>query len=307
MTLLPALILLVSWLLSPQAPLAPAVQTSSTGIHHALLGTGGETFLLGSDGATRWTYPASTRDGWVLPDGRILLAVNRSAEYPGGAVVELDKTGKPDLVFKGSQYEVDTVQPLPGGRLMLTESGENPRVLEIDRKGKVLATVALQCQKENHHMQTRMARKLKNGNYLVPHALDKVVKEYAPDGRVVWSVDTPDWPFTAIRLPSGNTLIGCTRGNLVIEVNGEGKTVWKLTNDDLPAALIKDACGVQRLQNGNTVVTSYGAGGADETKMIEVTPGKRLVWSLKSGRAHGIHTFQILDDRGLPMRGAVLK
>ena len=307
MSFLPALFLLLSGLLPIQEAHPPAVQTSSLGIRHAILATGGETFLLGSDGATRWTYPGSTRDGWVLPDGHILLAVNRSGEYPGGAVVELDKSGKTVVVFKGSQDEVDTVQPLPGGRLMLTESGETPRVLEIDSKGKVLATVALQCQKADHHMQTRMARKLKNGNYLVPHAFDKVVKEYAPDGRVVWSVETPDWPFTAIRLPNGNTLIGCTRGNLVIEVNAEGKTVWKLTNDDLPSPLIKDACGVQRLPNGNTVVTSYGASGVDDTKMIEVTPDKKLVWTLKSGRGHGIHTFQILDDRGLPIRGAALK
>ncbi|GIT38773.1 MAG: hypothetical protein Ct9H300mP7_6940 [Verrucomicrobiota bacterium] len=34
-------------------------------------------------------------------------------------------------------------------------------------------------------MQTRMARKLPNGNYLVPHLLAFKVKEYKPDGTVV--------------------------------------------------------------------------------------------------------------------------
>ena len=92
----------------------------------------------------------------------------------------------------------------------------------------------LQAQTKDHHLQTRMARKLANGNYLVPQLLDKVVREYTPEGKVVWEVKTPDWPFTAIRLDDGNTLIGCTLGNLVIEVDPKGEIVWQVTNDDLP-------------------------------------------------------------------------
>lgn len=303
------LILSLSWCMLPSSGALHddppvAVQTSEIGIRHAVFATGGETFMLSAEGKTVWTYPDGSRDGWVLPNGHILLAVNRSKEFPGGAVVEVDRTGTRHFVFKGSQDEVDTVQPLPGDKIMLTESGENPRLMEIDRAGKVLLTVPLACQKENHHMQTRMARKLKNGHYLVPHLIDKAVKEYAADGSVVWSVSTPDWPFTAIRLDNGHTLIGCTRGNLVIEVDKAGKTVWQIANSDLPSPMIKDACGVMRLPNGNTVLTSYGAGGADETKLMEVTPDKKLVWTLKTGLAHGVHTFQILDDRERPLRGA---
>ena len=111
----------------------------------------------------------------------------------------------------------------------------------------------LQAQTKDHHLQTRMARKLANGNYLVPQLLDQVVREYTPEGKIVWEVKTPDMPFTAIRLDDGNTLIGCTLGNLVIEVDRDGKTVWQVTNDDLPGKPINDACGVQRLPNGNTV------------------------------------------------------
>jgi len=285
-----------------------AVQQSDTGIRHSILITGGETLMLSADGKTIWSYPGGSRDGWVLPNGDILLAVNKTDEFPGGAILQIDRAGKRVFAFKGSQDEVDTVQPLPNGQIMLTESGAKPCIVEIDRTGKIKHQIPLKCQLENHHMQTRMARKLKNGNYLVPHAFDKVVKEYAPNSSgVVWSVPTPDWCFTAIRLPDGHTLIGCTRSNTVIEVDKEGKTFWQLTNSDLPAPYIKDACGVQRLANGNTVVTSYGAGGADEIKMIEVTREKKVVWTLKTGRAHGVHTFQILDDRQRPLRGEVWK
>ena len=64
---------------------------------------------------------------------------------------------------------------------------------------------------------------------------DKVVREYAPDGKIVWEFKTPDdpkeaWPFTAIRLPSGNTLVDLTHSNMSVEVDPSGKVVWQLTN-----------------------------------------------------------------------------
>jgi hypothetical protein len=148
-----------------------------------------------------------------------------------------------------------------------------------------------------------MARKLPNGNYLVPQLLDKVVREYSPDGKVVWEAKTPEepkecWPFTAIRLASGNTLVTLTHGAEVVEFDKDGKIAWRLTNADLPTPLLKDPCGAQRLPNGNTVITSYGQGKPGEVKMLEVTPEKKVVWMLRDDRKHGIHEFQVLDTNG---------
>jgi hypothetical protein len=240
-----------------------------------------------------WEYPHSSRDGWVLEDGRVLLALSKSKSYPGGAAVEVDKGGKVLFEFKGTQGEVNTVQPLGGGRVLLTEAGDRPRILEVDRDGKVLVEVPIRAQTKDHHLQTRMTRKLGSGNYLVPQLLDRVVREYDPKGKVVWEVKTPHMPFTAIRLPDGNTLIGCTLGNLVIEVDKGGKEVWRLSNDDLPGKPINDACGVQRLANGNTVVTSHHAT-AGQLKLLEVTREKKLVWTYTDDRKSGIHDFQVL-------------
>jgi hypothetical protein len=277
-------------------------KTAAT-IKHSFLVTGGETKIVNGDGATIWTYPRSTRDGWVLANGNILLTVSQDKkDYPGGAVVEVDREGRVLWEFKGTQAEVNTSQLLPNGRIMLTEAGPNPRLLEVDRAGRIVVQFPIACQLTNFHMQSRMARKLANGNYLIPQLLDKVVREYAPDGNVVWEVKTPNWPFTAIRLPNGNTLINCTYGNVSLEVNPAGQTVWQLGNADLPEALIKDACGGQRLPNGNTVITSYGIG-VKRTKLIEVTPDKQMVWSYTDNTPHGIHHFQILDTNGQPLAG----
>ncbi len=92
-------------------------------------------------------------------------------------------------------------------------------------------------------MQTRMARQLKNGNFLVPHLLAFAIKEYAPDGKVVRRFKTDfeelggrpaeNWPFTAIRLDNGNTLVSLTHGNKVIELDPSGAVVWIVNNDDV--------------------------------------------------------------------------
>jgi hypothetical protein len=213
--------------------------------------------------------------------------------------------------YKGTQSEVNTSQALPNGNILLTEAGPEPRLLEIDRTGKVVVEFPLQCQKTNHHMQSRMARKLANGNYLVPQLLDKVVREYTPKGEIVWEYKTPDeprdsWPFTAIRLPNGNTLVNLTHGNWVVEVDPKGQIVWQVTNKDLPDAPLKDPCGAQWLPNGNIVVTSYAAKG-DALKLIEINRDKKIVWSRQDGKPHGIHEFQILDTNGKPLESEIYK
>lgn len=275
-------------------------------ISHGFLATGAETFIVDAAGKTTWKYPHSSRDGWVLDNGNVLLALSKSKTYPGGAVVEVDKDGKIVFEFKGSQAEVNTVQPLGDGKVLLTEAGDKPKILEVGRDGKVIAEVAIDAQTKDHHLQTRMTRKLPNGNYLVPQLLDKVVREYDPKGKVVWETKTPNMPFTAIRLPDGNTLVGCTWGNLVIEVDKAGKEVWRLSTDDLPGKPLNDACGVQRLDNGNTVVTSYRTA-AKKTKLLEVTREKKVVWTYTDDRPSGIHHFHILDGNGKPFEKPALR
>jgi hypothetical protein len=287
-------------------------QESPSGITHALLALGAETYITDDSGAVVWTYPAGTRDGYVLPGGNVLLALSKGGEFPGGGAVEVTRDGKVVFRFKGTQSEVNTVQALGGGRYMLTEAGPRPRLVEVDRDGKVLVEVALEAQTRDTHLQTRMSRKLAGGNYLVPQLLDKVVREYTPAGKVVWEAKTPDqppecWPFTAIRLPDGNTLSTCTHGKTVVEFDRDGKIAWRLSNDDLPAPLLQDPCGAQRLPDGNTVICSYGQGKPGEVKLLEVTRDKRVVWTVRDDRPHGIHEVQVLTTNGKPVEGAPMR
>ena len=279
-------------------------------ISHSFIGVGkaNKTVIVGEDGKVKWRVDLPASDGWVLPNGNVLLALYGTKGFPNGGVVEIDRKTKEFLFqYKGGQREVSTVVPLDGDRFLVAELGPEPRAIIINRKGEILETTPLACQKKNAHMQTRMLRVLPNGNYIAPHLLDFAVKEYEPKtGKVLKSFPTDDrgrgkrdWPFTAIRLKNGNTLIGCTNGNRIIEVDGEGEIVWSVTNEDIGEKLFDDACGVQRLPNGNTVVTSYHAKG-DNVKLFEVTRDKKVVWRY-SGMKAGFHHFQILTTNGKPL------
>jgi hypothetical protein len=282
--------------LSSTAGFTQAADASSK-IKHSFLATGGHTRIVSEDGTDTWNYPNSTRDGWVLKNGNLLLAVSKGKEFPGGGIVELTPSGEVKAKWQGTQDEVNTVVALPKGGYMVTEAGAKPRILELDKDLKITLEVPIQCQVTNFHMQTRMSRRLDNGNFLVPHLLDKVVREYDRTGKIVWEAKTPNWAFTAIRLPNGNTLVGCTYGNVVVEFNPKSEIVWQVSNDDLPGRPIKDACGVQRLPNGNTVITSYGSK-AGEIRMTEVNRDKQIVWTYTDNQPSGIHHFQILTTNG---------
>ena len=283
-------------------------------VEHSVLVAGRNirTQILSESGEVLWSHPAPSTDATRLPNGNVLMALYPHGDFPGGGVLEVDPAGEVVFSWKATQKEVSTAQLTADGHILVNESGPKPRLLELNRAGEIVHEVPLACQTDNFHMQTRMVRRLANGNYLAPHLSDFAVLEYDRAGKVVRTIPTDergrdrrDWPFTAIRLANGNTLIGCTNGNRVIEVDEAGEIVWQLTNEDLPSPLIADACGVQRLPNGNTVITSYHAK-PGAVHLFEVTRDKHVVWTFAPECA-GIHHFQVLTTNGRPVTGTPLR
>jgi hypothetical protein len=272
----------------------------------------GPTFTGIIDEAGEEVWNADTpaaRDGWVLPGGNVLIAWSEE-------IKELTRDKKVVFHFKRSpeNREIGTVERLADGRTLITELGSNPRLLEVDSEGKILLEFPLLPETDNAHMQTRMARKLPGGNYLVPHLLAFRVKEYTPRGEVVRQFSTDleelggrqeeNWPFTAIRLEDGHTLVNLTHGNKTVELDAEGHVVWKISNDDFPGDKpFADPCGGQRLPNGNTVIASYAS--QKPIKIFEVTRDKQIVWTY-SGK-HRAHEIQILTTNGKPLAGKPMK
>jgi len=67
----------------------------------------------------------------------------------------------------------------------------------------------------------------------------------------------------------------------VFEVDKEGKPVWEVKGEDLPGVSLKFMTGLERLANGNTVMTNWQGHGAlgRTADIIEVTPEKKVVWT----------------------------
>jgi outer membrane protein assembly factor BamB len=197
---------------------------------------------------------------------------------------------------------------------MIVEMGAKPRLREVAPDGKIAVEIALQPETSNTHMQTRMARKLANGNYLCPHLLAFAIKEYKPDGTVVRTIKTDlpelggrekrNWPFTAIVLKNGNIMANLTNGNKTVEFTPDGKVAWVATNDHV-AGRFADPCGGQVLPNGNVVITSYGQRSPTKTKLFELNKKKEVVWEYIDPRYRSAHGIHILTTNGEPVKPAM--
>lgn len=279
-------------------------------IKHSLFIAGPSfTGILDESGKEVWdSGRAGARDGEVLENGNVLICWSDE-------VREMTRDKK-ETVFhyrlSKENQELGTAQRLADGRTLITELGAKPTLLEVNPDGTVALRVPLQPETDNAHMQTRMARKLANGNYLVPHLLAFKVKEYDPSGKVVREIATDgaelggraaeNWPFTAIRLENGNTVVNLTHGNKTVEFDSAGRIFWQASNADVEGKPFADPCGGQRLPNGNTVIASYGAR-ADEgvVKIFELNRDKQIVWQYTG--PYRAHEVQVLSINGQPISG----
>ena len=196
----------------------------------------------------------------------------------------------------GKPVEVHAFQPLDNGNVMIAESGPG-RIIEVDRTGKLLKKVKLKLNNPHPHMDTRLARKIVNGNYLVCHEGDGFIREYdGKSGAVVWEYSIPlfdrqptgghgveAWGnklFGAVRLENGNTLIATGNGHSVIEVSPAKQIVWHLKQDDLPNIQLAWVTTLEVLPNGNYMIGNCHAG-PDNPLLVEIEPNsKKVVWTL---------------------------
>lgn len=275
-------------------------QVSDQGIRHSFLVTGSKmTAIFNEDSEVVWWVKGGSRDGAVLPDGNVLICESKR-------VVEYAKDST-EIVWSyhldsKKNKEIAAAWRLDDGNTLIVENGGWPRLMEITREGQVAVEFPLQPETDNAHMQTRMARKLPNGNYLVPHLLAFSVKEYTPTGDVVNVIKTDleklggreerNWPFTAIRKSDGSTLVNLTNGNKTVLFGKEDEVLWRCDNDDVDGRFA-DPCGAHLLANGNVVIGSYGQKDRSKPIFFEVTPDKEVVWEFfhPLAKSHEIHVL----------------
>ena len=264
---------------------------------------GSKVHIVDASGKTVWQYDIPhPQDIWVLPNGNLLFSylhgvreVNRSKE-----------TVWDYQVPKSS--EVHACQPLPGGNVLVAESGPM-RLLEVDRDGKVVKTVQLTTTEEHTHRQMRGVRKLANGHYLVGQYCENVLREYDENGKILNEVKQPQI-YVGIPLPNGGVLRACGDAHTLIETDAAGKVVWRVNENDLPGNPLRFVAGLFRLKNGNTIICNWGGHGhvGEQPQVVEITRDKKVVGEIYDFKRFGtISGVYVLDEKGDPTKGEVVR
>lgn len=260
--------------------------------------------IIAPDGTYEWELKiGGIHDAQVLPNGNVLLqqGFQKIVEVaPDKKVVWEYDSGKMNG-NEGKRVEVHAFQRVENGLTMIAESGPG-RIIEVDKDGMIHREVKLKRDHPNAHSDTRLVRKIANGNYLVAHEADGFVREYDGSGKVVWEFEVPlfgkekkgghgpeAWGnslFSAVRLANGNTLIGGGNGHSVLEVTPAKEIVWQVEQKDLPGITLAWVTCVERLANGNTMIGNCHAG-PENPQFIEVTKDKKVVWSFKDFKNFG--------------------
>jgi len=274
--------------------------------HRVLLQGKDRLAIVGRDGAVEWEMPWSgVQDLHYLENGHI-LTVDRFRKVveinPATSAVVWQYDAYRKNGNRDKRIEIHAVQPLPEGALMVAESGAG-RIIEVDRDGALLKEVPLKIEKPDAHRDTRLARKLANGHYLVCHEGDGLVREYDGAGAVVWEFAVPlfdreradghgpeafgNQVFGALRLDSGNTLIATGNGHSVLEVTPEKEIVWAVHQNDLPGITLAWVTTLALLPNGNLIIGNCHAG-PGQPQLIEIErTTKKVVWTFEQFDAFG--------------------
>lgn len=241
--------------------------------------------LVKADNSVAWSIPIrDIHDAQPLPNGNWLLQSSFTN------VIELDKSGKEVWRYDagktsdGKQVEIHAFRRLDNGLTMIAESGTT-RILEVAQDGTIKHSIPLKVSKPDPHRDTRLVRPTPEGNYLVSHEAENLIREYRRDGSIAWEHNVGSKVYSASRLANGNTLIGTGDGHSVQEISPDHKIVWQISEKEIPNVRLAWVTMVERLPNGNTWIVNCH--GEEQPQILEVTPEKKVVWSFRDFERFG--------------------
>lgn len=242
-------------------------------------GPGGNRIIeVSREGKLTWehTPPSLCVMFQILPKHRLLYAYGGK---PTG-VREIDrKTQNVVWDYVSPSPQVMAGERLPNGNTLLAEQGPS-RVVEVNPKRQVVASVSVPNAEQAFHRQLRLVHRLRSGNVLAAIEAEGAAREVDPNGKVVWEIKGLADVYEALRLPNGNTLVACGAQKRVIEVTPGGNTVWELTAQDVPELNLTWITSLQRLRNGNVVIGNFLRGQEGKgSHAFEINRAKKVLWT----------------------------
>jgi len=272
---------------------SPVLSAESKPLKYAFVCSGnGGVWRFTRDGKRKQLAKAKkVNDLTVLSSGNVLYA---DRDF---GVREVDSNGK--VVFELKvDGEVHGVCRLPDGTTAIGECGAM-KIRRVDAKGKPAAKpVTIKTSTKNAHRHMRNFRTLDNGNYLVCHEGQGVVREYDPKGKMVGDLKSPS-PFSALRMKNGHTLVSGGGGKVKItEYDKKSKVVWRLMKNDLKGVKMGYAAGLQLLSNGNIVLCNHSHG-KGLIPLLEITRDKKIAWSFDDKEMREVSSCHFYEEKGV--------
>jgi hypothetical protein len=252
-------------------------------------------------GKVVWTYtePLACEfdDVWMLSDGSITM----SLRYGGRKIRSIQDTSTSWYVFENVQTQGEThvVQPISLNKVfMVVNQGNHVSGFIINTQtGDTLRTWAIPSGNTNFHSNLRHCRITKEGTMVCTHFdLNKVSEYDTSTMKELWTCPVRGW--AGVKLRNGNMLISGDGGGWVREINRTTKNVdWEIYVKDLPNVTFGSYIqGIQRCANGNTIINNCNG----SPSILEVSPDKKVVWSVSTAVIPNSSGCQILDEEGIP-------
>ena len=220
------------------------------------------------------------QDTWLLKNGNIFVSWRNGVKEisPDGTIAWSYESPRKDI-------EIHSAQPLENGNVLILECGSK-HLYEVNRDKKVTFDLVLDTKIASAHTQFRAARKTEKGTYWVAFTGEAVIREIDKNGAVLNEFKVGKGRKSVhgvIPLPGGNLLVSTAADKGIKEFDKNGVVVWEMSESDIKNAGVTKVGytgGMQRLDNGNTIVAMYGG----DPQFIEITKDKKLVWSYSNSK-----------------------
>lgn len=242
-------------------------------------------------------------DSWLLPNGNVIYS------YQWGVRIVDVRTNKviwdrPTPKRNNQSGETHSCQPLDGGSKFLIPECFNDTafIVEVDTAKKELRRIPLKNQGGGTHGKWRQIRKTAQNTYLVSSYDLHHSFEYDTTGHLLH--DFPSGGYVALRLENGNTLTGTGDDCRFVEYNASGTQVWEVNNStaSVSGLTIGFASEMQRLPNGNTIITNWGGHGTGSGgAVVEIKPDRTVVGAIPDSFPARIASVKIIDGWSLPV------
>ena len=184
-----------------------------------------------------------------------------AADHNTGKVIKFKEDGT--LLWDFPNRNAHDVQVLKNGNVLINPGS----VQEVTPDKNVVWEIGAPIVKNAEACQ-----RLANGNTMIADNGTHTVIDVTPAKEVVWKYDVPGGADMrqVRRLDNGNTLICASSNHVVLEVNPQKEIVWKY---ELPFPYL-----AQRLDSGNTLISSGAGAGKKGYFLIEVDKDGKKVW-----------------------------